>query len=392
MSKHNHVPRNAPFWWPAEEPWPPHRRGYGNLAWWRDRQEHQTWQTNPWHRARRTFWLRIVVVLGVFLLIAAIAGAALLWVAASALGIISSNEPAAYASWRGPILLIFAGLLILATAVAGSLRGTAGPVAEIMEAAKRVEAGDYAAHVRVRGPREVRELAQAFNEMVDRLRENEEQRRNMLSDVTHELRTPLTVIQGNLEGLLDDIYPRDDEHLGLILDETRVFARLVEDLRTLAQAEGGTLKLQLEQSDIGSLIRDTLASFKSQADGAGVTLVAAVADGLPLLMIDPVRIHAVIANLLVNALRYTPAGGTITVSAQMPPQANLVTVMVADTGKGIDPQLLSHLFDRFTKSSDSHGSGLGLAIARHLVMAHGGEIKAESAPGQGTCITFTLPA
>jgi signal transduction histidine kinase len=272
-----------------------------------------------------------------------------------------------------------------------SLRRAAVPVAELMEAAKRVEGGDYTARVQARGPREVREMAQAFNEMVGRLQENEEQRRNMLSDVTHELRTPLTVIQGNLEGLLDGIYPRDDEHLSLILDETRIFARLVEDLRTLAQAEGGTLKLQREPTDLGSLIRDTLASFKSQADGAGVTLVAQADDDMPTLMIDPVRIHAVIGNLLMNALRYTPAGGTIIVSAQCNSQQKDVTVVVADTGKGIDPAILPHIFDRFYKSSDSHGSGLGLAIARHLVTAHGGEIKVESSAQKGTRISFTLP-
>jgi two-component system, OmpR family, sensor histidine kinase BaeS len=177
----------------------------------------------------------------------------------------------------------------------------------------------------------------------------------------------------------------------LILDETRVFARLIEDLRTLAQAEGGTLQLQREPSDLGALIRDTLASFKSQADSAGVTLVAQVADDLPTILLDPVRIHAVIGNLLVNALRYTPASGSIIVSAQDNRQSKFLTVEVTDTGTGIDPAILPHIFDRFYKSSDSRGSGLGLAIARHLVNAHGGAIKAENVAGQGTRIMFTLP-
>ena len=286
------------------------------------------------------------------------------------------------------ILTSIIGIAILAMR---SLRRTAMPVAELMEAMEKVQGGDYTTQLQVYGTREVRDMLQTFNEMVSRLQENQEQRRNMLSDVTHELRTPLTVIQGNLEGLLDGIYPRDDEHLNLILDETRVFARLVEDLRTLAQAEGGTLTLQREPTELGPLIRDTLASFKAQADAAGIALQADVDPELPTLMIDPIRIHAVIANLLVNALRYTPTGGSITVSAHMQPGNRCVTVAVTDTGKGIDPAILPHIFDRFFKSSDSHGSGLGLAIARHLVNAHGGEIKAENRAGQGTQISFTLP-
>jgi signal transduction histidine kinase len=334
--------------------------------------------------------LRIGIGMGVVLLVAVVAGAVLSWMAAGALGIIDNQHPI-FAFWRIPVAFIMVSIFVTAVMMMRSLRRAAVPVAELMEAAKRVEGGDYTARVQARGPREVREMAQAFNEMVGRLQENEEQRRNMLSDVTHELRTPLTVIQGNLEGLLDGIYPRDDEHLSLILDETRIFARLVEDLRTLAQAEGGTLKLQREPTDLGSLIRDTLASFKSQADGAGVTLVAQADDDMPTLMIDPVRIHAVIGNLLMNALRYTPSGGTITVSAQCNSQQKCVTVVVADTGKGIDPAILPHIFDRFYKSSDSHGSGLGLAIARHLVTAHGGEIKVQSSAEQGTRISFTLP-
>jgi signal transduction histidine kinase len=237
----------------------------------------------------------------------------------------------------------------------------------------------------------VRELARAFNAMVGGLQQNEEQRRNMLSDVTHELRTPLTIIQGNLEGLLDNIYPRDDEHLAMILDETHVFARLVEDLRTLAQVESGTLVLKREETDIAALMHETVTSFAPQADSAGVTVCERIEPDVPHISIDPARIRAVLTNLLANALRYTPRGGSIHVDARLVPPEGPVEILVADTGSGIAPDALPHIFDRFYKSSDSHGSGLGLAIARHLVLAHHGDIKAESTPGRGTCITFTLP-
>jgi two-component system OmpR family sensor kinase/two-component system sensor histidine kinase BaeS len=206
--------------------------------------------------------------------------------------------------------------------------------------------------------------------------------------VTHELRTPLTVMQGNLEALLDGVYPADAEHVQPILEETRVLSRLVDDLRTLSVAEAGALTLHRESTDIGRLVVDTVASFRAQADRAGVSLTTAM-EGIPSLDVDPLRLREVLSNLLSNALRYTPSGGRVDVAASA--SQGQVAISVHDTGPGIAPDDLPHVFERFYKSEESRGAGLGLAIAKSLVVAHGGEIEATSTLGQGTEMRFTLP-
>jgi signal transduction histidine kinase len=263
------------------------------------------------------------------------------------------------------------------------------PLGDVMEAAGRVAEGDYSARVAERGPREVRALAHTFNSMAARLAAHDEQRRNLLADVTHELRTPLTVIQGNLEGLLDGIYARDDAHLQPILEETQVMSRLIDDLRMLALAESGALRLEKEPTDLAVLASEAVASFRTQADAAKIELSVDAAPDLPTLEVDPARIRQVLDNLIANALRYTPGGGTIRVRCFTSSGSN-VAVAISDTGAGIPPEELPHIFDRFYKSRDSRGTGLGLAIARNLVAAHGGEISAESELGKGTTICFTL--
>jgi signal transduction histidine kinase len=287
-------------------------------------------------------------------------------------------------------------LLVAALGLLGigrALRRLALPLGDLMEAAGRVAEGDYAARVAERGPRELRALSRAFNAMAGRLEKNEEQRRSLLADVTHELRTPLTVIQGNLEGLLDGVYPRDDARLAAILDETQVLSRLIEDLRTLSLAEAGALKLQREPIDLPALLGEAAASFRAQAEAAGVTVSLEAAPDLPLLEADPVRLREVAGNLIANALRYTPAGGRIQIQCSLEGGGESVAVAVSDTGRGIAPGDLPHVFDRFYKSADSRGSGLGLAIAKNLVAAHGGEIAAHSPgmDGVGTTVRFTLP-
>jgi signal transduction histidine kinase len=287
-----------------------------------------------------------------------------------------------------PLAALFA-LLVIATTVARAIRRVVVPLGDLIDAAESVEAGNYAVRVRPRGPRELRSLAGAFNSMSARLERSEEQRRRLLADVTHELRTPLTVVQGNLEALLDGVYAADAAHLGPILDETRVLSRLVDDLRTLSLAEAGALALHREPTDMAGLVTDTAASFRTQADGAGVGLITEIDGGSPQADVDPVRLREVLSNLLSNALRYTPRGGSVRVGVSA--LDGRLRISVRDSGPGISAEALPHVFDRFYKSEESRGAGLGLAIAKSLVVAHGGEIEATSVPGQGTEMRVTLP-
>jgi signal transduction histidine kinase len=226
--------------------------------------------------------------------------------------------------------------------------------------------------------------------MAGQLESQDTARRQMMADVAHELRTPLSVIQGKLEGLVDGVYPRDDERLQGLLDDTRVLARLVEDLRTLSTAESGTLALTLEPVDVAALAGDVAASFEQQAAAAGVRLgVDSPGDDIAAAQADPVRVREVITNLAANALRHTPAGGAVRI--RVAKDATHVLVSVIDTGHGIAPEDLPRIFDRFYKGGGSSGSGLGLTIARNLVEAHGGTIRADSQAGAGTTITFSLP-
>jgi signal transduction histidine kinase len=354
----------------------------------------RTWRRHNWRRAGwhgPFFWRFAALVL--FLLVFTLGGCALaLGLTASLLGLLHfPGSDLVFSRSVSLAMLVFGVVGIAFTSQA--LRRLAISVDDLMEAADRVAGGDYAARVSELGPRELRVLARTFNTMAARLEETAQQRRNLLADVTHELRTPLTVIQGNLEGLLDGIYPSDEAHLTSILDETQILARLIDDLRTLALAESGALRLQKEMTDLSVLLNETAASFRAQSEAAGVRLTVSLngeAD-LPLVELDPARIHEVLTNLISNALRYTPAGGGISVRGWADGDANQVRVSVSDTGPGIAADVLPHVFDRFYKSADSGGMGLGLAIAKNLVAAHGGEISAQSAPGQGTTIQFTLP-
>jgi len=289
--------------------------------------------------------------------------------------------------------LIALGLVVIVLVAMGrTLRSTGRALDELVEATRRVEAGDYSVRIGTgrRGVRGVRQLARGFDTMTARLETDERQRRTLLADVSHELRTPLAVVQGNLEAILDGVYPPDPAHLGVVLDETHVLSRLIDDLRTLALSEAGTLALHPEPTDPDILIADVVRSFEPAAAAAGVELGVEVDGDLPIIEIDPVRVHEVLANLIANAVRHTPAGGRVTVGGTVE-DGRWVRLTVRDTGPGIEPALLPHVFDRFVKGDDARGSGLGLAIARQLVVAHGGEIAAESRPGAGTTIVVRLP-
>ncbi len=300
---------------------------------------------------------------------------------------------AALLSTLGPLPVVIVAVVAV-VAVAALLRGTLGAARELdrmLAATRRVEDGDYS--IRIGKTRSdlppIQELARGFDTMAARLQADEEQRRSLLADVSHELRTPLAIITGNLEAIVDGVYPADAAHLAPILDETRVLERLIDDLRTISLSEAGMLPLHPEPTDPDLLIADVARSFRPAAEAASVAIETEIPDDLPIVEVDPVRIREVLANLVANGLRHTPAGGRVTIAGRVAEGA--LVLSVADTGPGIDPAIVPHVFDRFVKGADSRGSGLGLAIARGLVEAHGGTIAVDAPAGGGTTFRVTLP-
>jgi two-component system OmpR family sensor kinase/two-component system sensor histidine kinase BaeS len=270
-------------------------------------------------------------------------------------------------------------------------------VRQLTHAAGVIAGGDLSERVPARGRDEIADLGRAFNQMAASLEAGETLRRNLMADVAHELRTPLTVIQGNLQAILDGVYPLDVAQVAGLYDETRLLTRLVDDLRELALAEAGQLRLERAPVDLVALAQGVTANFMSAAEAAGVKLSAPAGDGEVQALGDADRLGQVLRNLLSNALRHTPAGQAVAVRVAAAGRGVAEVVLtVADTGMGISPEDLPHVFDRFYRGSKSRGrrvgsAGLGLAIARQLVRAHGGEISVESAEGIGTTFTVRLP-
>jgi two-component system sensor histidine kinase BaeS len=360
---HFHMQR--PPWWPENQPWPPPRGRYRH---------------NP-------FFRRLGCFFGFFSLAGFIIFVLLV---ALVLRVLFRGNYNNLLQWSIPlgVAALVLGIAMLMLTIR-SARRVSAPLDDLHEAAEGVARGDYSIHVAEKGPPEVRSLARAFNDMARRLRQADEQRRNLLADTTHELLSPLTVIQGNLEGMLDGVYPADEANLRAILDETNILSRLIEDLRTLALAERGALQLKKEPTELLPFLGEVASAFQSQADAMGVTISIEAAAALPMVEMDAVRMRQVLANLLANSLRYSPAGSTIRVTCES--QGGNIQLTIQDEGPGIAPNDLEHVFERFYKSADSGGMGLGLAIAKHLVEAHGGSIHAENAPDRGTIIRISLP-
>jgi signal transduction histidine kinase len=225
--------------------------------------------------------------------------------------------------------------------------------------------------------------------MMSRLEQQQRARRELMADIAHELRTPLSVMQGRLEGMLDGVYPPDEQQVAKVLDDTRTLARLVEDLRTLAHSESGTLALAREPTDVAVLLAEIASAFQPEARARGVQLRTDLPVDIEAIDLDPVRIREVVMNLLANAVRHSPEGAVVRIGAE--DTAAGVTVRVIDQGEGIRAEDLPHVFDRFYKGFGSSGSGLGLTIARSLVSAHGGTISARTPVGGGTAVEFSLP-
>ncbi len=287
------------------------------------------------------------------------------------------------------------GVLLIAalvTVLAG--RRLVRPIVALTGAAQRMTAGDHAARVPVSGNDEVARLGHAFNTMASSIEAAEQQRRLMVSDVAHELRTPLSNIKGYLEASEDGVVPLDAALVRSLQEEAGLLERLVADLQELALADAGMLRLHHEQLDVTELAQQTVAAHRAAADTAGVTLDLD-ADTPAIAVVDPARIRQALGNLVANAVKFTPRGGAVRVSVR--PLAGRIEIAVSDTGPGIGPEHLPHLFDRFyradpSRSRSTGGSGLGLAITKHLVEAHGGRVDVRSTVGQGSVFSVTLPA
>jgi signal transduction histidine kinase len=273
-------------------------------------------------------------------------------------------------------------------------RSLSRPLRALTAAARRMAGGDLHQSVPAAGQDEIGELGRAFNQMSQAVSDANRQRRQMTADIAHDLRTPLTVISGYVESMQDGVLAPSPERLSLIQKEIERLQRMVEDLRTLAHADAGELGLYRQPCDPGALLRQCAASHQHTAERQQVTLRVEVAPDLAPVLVDEGRMAQVLDNLVSNALRYTPAGGSIRLAA-LPGQGGLL-LTVQDSGAGIAPADLPHIFERFyradkSRSEQDGASGLGLAIARAIVQAHGGKISAESQPGQGTLFKIWLP-
>ncbi|MDX2701424.1 ATP-binding protein [Streptomyces sp. PA03-6a] len=285
-------------------------------------------------------------------------------------------------------------LLTVAVTVGLGLR-LVRPLRALTTAAHRMKAGDLAARVQVTGKDEIGRLAEVFNEMSGHRAELERLRTEMVGDIAHELRTPLSNIRGWLEAADDGVVPADRALVGSLLEEALLLQHVVDDLRDLAAADAGALRLHKVPCDVAELLQQVVTAHRGRADHAGVGLCAEDGVGLGTVDADPVRLRQAVANLVSNAVRHTPSGGTVTIRAHR--DDDTVVIAVTDTGGGIRPEDLPRVFDRFWRAEKSRnrgtgGSGLGLAIVRNLAHAHGGSVTAESTYGEGSLFTLRLPA
>ena len=283
-----------------------------------------------------------------------------------------------------------AAVLALLTGLAMARRITR-PVERIIAVTRAMGRGERTARVGdITAPSELRELATAFDQLADTRDRQDQLRRDLVADVAHELRTPVAVLQAGHEALLDGITEPTPDQLGSLRDEVLRLARMVGDLQTLAAADAAALHLNRSPCDLAGLAAAAADSLAGQFEAAGITLERRLAPAV--IDADPRWLHQVITNLLTNALKFTRAGGHVTV--EVGPLAADAVLTVTDTGTGIPADELPRIFDRFWRgrqAAQTSGSGIGLAVAAELARAHDGQLTARSEPGQGTAMTLTLP-
>ncbi len=277
---------------------------------------------------------------------------------------------------------------VLATVFAGGR--LVRPLRALTGAAQRMRDGDDTARVRLKGSDEIAQLALAFNEMADIRSRNEEQRKAMVSDIAHELRTPLSNIRGWLEAVEDGVTKPDKAFVASMMEEALLLQHIVDDLQDLAMADAGKLRIHPEHVHLSAILSQVAAAQKPK----DVHLFVRT-EGEPELAADPVRLRQAVGNLVTNALRHTPPGGSVTIAGRQ--EGPWTVIDVIDTGAGIGPDDLPKVFDRFWRAEKSRsrqggGSGLGLAIVRKLAEAHGGTVSVASTLGEGSTFTLRLPS
>ncbi|MBI2866512.1 MAG: HAMP domain-containing protein [Chloroflexi bacterium] len=292
--------------------------------------------------------------------------------------------------WTG--LAAGAGGILLVSLMS---RRVLAPLRALSGTAQRLGRGELSARVAVSGRDEVSRLGDTFNAMAEGLEQAEKQRRSLMADVAHELRTPLSNVQGYLEAIKDGVLQPDSATIATVYQQVVHLSHLVEDLRLLALAEAGALRLDRRPDSLEDVLRRSVEAVRLRAEARGIALSLDLPPGLPPVEIDRTRIAQVAGNLLENALQHTPQGGQVAVTVEATGDAR-ARVTVADTGEGIPPEDLPQVFERFyrvdpARSRATGGVGLGLTIAKQLVEAHGGTIRAESTPGSGSRFIFDLP-
>jgi len=308
------------------------------------------------------------------------------------------NNAALQIAYNGIFRFFFWGGLIAVLAallVTGILsRVILAPVRALTNAARKFGKGDLSHRVECDTRTEMGELAASFNSMAENLENMETQRRHLVADIAHELRTPLTNLRGYLEAISDGLVQPDEATIHSLSEEADTLSRLVADLQELSLADAGALKLVADAVDAREIITDSISGMQPKAASRGIELIMDIPDELPAVNADPYRLRQILNNLINNAVEHTSAGGTITVSTGI--NRSIMEIKVADTGEGIPPEDLPHIFDRFyrvdkSRARSTGGSGLGLTITKRFVEAHGGTITVVSAPGEGTTFTFTIP-
>ncbi|MFC2056619.1 ATP-binding protein [Chloroflexota bacterium] len=288
------------------------------------------------------------------------------------------------------------GLIAAAVALVIGLiltRQITRPVRALISGVRKLTKGELSYRVDVKSRDEIGELADSFNIMASSLEKGEQSRRQLTADIAHELRTPLTVIEGTVDGIIDGIFKLDTEHLRSIKEQVSLLTHLISDLRDISLAESGQLELNLTPTDIVELVKRMVSNYEINAIEKNVRLKLEEGTQIPEIRIDPVRIEQVISNLLTNAIRHTPSGGSVSITVKNGEGG--LEISVSDTGEGIATEDLPHVFERFYRSGSSRvrkegGTGLGLAIVKQMVEAHEGKVWVESKMGTGSIFSIFL--